>query len=160
MEPAVAINPPFLKISTVSSQRFLILARYPDVMKKFTVRSLLVLGIVATLGLTTPVIASAGSGSRAGSNSNKNAGPSSNSNSKKTYRQQIAAYNASRQAIEDGFHLAVSTAQVTLYTALATAKSSAQRSAERQAMQAAIIQAAATRSSALTTLGNRPVKSS
>lgn len=152
----MATNPPFLKISTESSQKFPTLARYPGAMKRFTARSLLVLGIVATLGLTTPVVASAGSGSRAGSNSNKNAG----SNSNKTYREQVAAYNASRQAIEDDFHLAVSTAQVTLYTALATAKSSAQRSAERQAMQAAIIQAAATRSSALTALGSRPVKSS
>ncbi|HVB52482.1 MAG TPA: hypothetical protein VND89_12185 [Acidimicrobiales bacterium] len=127
-------------------------------MKKFTARSLLVLSIVATLGLTTPVLASAGSRGGAGTNSNKNAGLSTKSN--KTYRQQVAAYNASRRAIEEDFHLAISAARVTLYTALATAKSSAQRSAERQAMQAAIIHAAAMRSSALTSLGRRPVKSS
>lgn len=150
-------DPSFLKISTDSSQRFPILARYPDVMKKFTARSLLVLSIVATLGLTTPVLASAGSRGGAGSNSHK-AGLSTKSN--KTYRQQIAAYNASRRAIEENFHLAISTARMTLLTALASAKNSAQRSAERQAMQAAIIHAAAARSSALTTLGSRPVKSS
>jgi hypothetical protein len=150
------MNPTFLKISTVSSQKFLILARYPLLMKNFTARSLLVLGIVATLGLTTPILASAGSNAGVGSTSNKNSG----SNANKTYREQVAAYNASRQAIENGFHLAVSTARVTLYTALATANSSAQRSADRQAMQAAIIQAAAARSAALTTLGSRPVKTS
>jgi hypothetical protein len=133
-------------------------------MKKFTTRSLLAFGIVATLGLSTPIAASAGVVNRTSDSSQRTYGDiphkSPGTGANKTYRQELAAYNASRLAIENAFHLAVSNARVAFSSALATATTSAQRSAARQVMLAAVIQAAATRSSALAALGSPPVKPS
>lgn len=112
-------------------------------MKKLISRGLIVLGIVTTLGLSTPVLASAGSGNQGSSSS-------------KTFRQADAAYLVARHAIQVDFRNAVTQARTTYKSALATATSSAQRSAARQIFEAAIIQAATTRSAALTALGPEP----
>jgi hypothetical protein len=113
-------------------------------MKRFTSRSLIALGVVVALGLSTPAIAFAGSGP--------------NSSSQKAFNQELATYRSSRQAIQSTFQSAVSTARATYFGSRAQTTSSAQRSAARQALETAIIQAAAARSSALITLGNRPQK--
>lgn len=113
-------------------------------MGRFTLRSLIALGVVVALGLSTPVIAFAGSGT--------------GSTSQKAFHQELDAYLASRHAIQLTFQAAVSSARTTFLSALSDTTSSAQRSAARQAMETAIIQAAAARSVALTALGNRPVK--
>ena len=113
-------------------------------MRRFTSRSLVALGVVLALGLSTPAIASAGSGP--------------GSTSQKTFHQERQAYNASRQAIQMTFQSAVSSARATYFSAITKTTSSAQRSGARQAMETPIIQAAAARSVALTALGNPPVR--
>jgi hypothetical protein len=113
-------------------------------MKRITSRSLIALGVVVALGLSTPGLAFAGSGP--------------GSASQKAFNQELAAFLSSRQAIQSTFQSSVSTARATYFSALSQSASSAQRSAARQAMETAIIQAAAARSAALTALGNRPVK--
>lgn len=116
-------------------------------MRKLASRGLIALGIAATLGLSTPVLASAGSSTQ---------GPSA---SKGTH-QADAAYLATRHAIQVDFRSAVNQARTAYHSALATSTTSAQRSAARQVFEAAIIQAATTRSAALTELGPEPTKSS
>jgi hypothetical protein len=113
-------------------------------MKRFTSRSLIALGVVLALGLSTPAVAFAGS--------------RSGSTSQKSFHQEKAAYNASRRAIQLTFRSAVSSARTIYFSALTQTTSSAQRSAARQAMETAITQAAAARSVALTALGNPPDK--
>ena len=115
-------------------------------MRKFTSRGLIALGIVATVGLSTPVLASAGT-------QQNGSAPS------RTFHQDESAYRASRRAIQNTFRSAVNQAHATYEYVLAHATSSAQRSAARQTYVAAIIQAAATRSAALIALGTAPEKS-
>jgi hypothetical protein len=105
------------------------------------VRSLSVLGIVALLGLAAPVLASAGSRAHDGST--------------KTTTSTSSPSHQSAQSIDATFHEAVISAQQAFESALAAASSSAQRSTARQTLQTAIIQAAATRSSALAALGSK-----
>ena len=112
-------------------------------MRKLATRGLIALGIVTALGLSTPVLASAGSGGQG-------------SSSTKASRQADAAYLAARRAIQVDFRTTVTQARTTYQSALATATTSAQRSAARQVFEAAIIQAATTRSAALTALGPEP----
>jgi len=115
-------------------------------MRKFTSRGLIALGIVATLGLSTPALASAGPAGQ---------GPAPS----KTTHQGDAAYLAAHRAIQKAFHAAVAAAHASYQSALAAATTSSQRNTARQVYEAAIIQAAATRSAALTVLGPEPVKS-
>lgn len=77
----------------------------------------------------------------------------------KTYRQALAAYVAARKTIAETFRAAVQTAKSTYFAALASA-TPAERSTARAAYELAIAQAAATRSSALVSLGNPPVRPS
>ncbi|MHB8380255.1 MAG: hypothetical protein ACYDB2_10135 [Acidimicrobiales bacterium] len=112
-------------------------------MKKFASRGLTALGIVMTLGLSTPVLASAGSSNNQGSSS-------------RGTHQADAAYFAARHTIQVNFRTAIKQARATYENTLETSTSSAQRSAARQVYEAAIIQAATTRSAALTTLGPEP----
>lgn len=113
-------------------------------MGRFTTRSLIALGVVVVLGLSTPAIAFAGTGT--------------GSSSLNAFHQELATFLTSRQAIQMTFQSAVSSARATFRRVLSETTSSARRSAARQAMETAIIQAAAARSVALTTLGNRPEK--
>jgi hypothetical protein len=100
--------------------------------------------MVVALGLSTPAIAFAGSGT--------------GSSSLRAFHQELEAFLASRKAIQLTFQSAVSSARATFLSALGKTTSSAHRSAARQAMETAIIQAAAARSAALTALGTRPEK--
>ena len=109
-------------------------------MRKLASRGIIALGIVATLGLATPVLASAGSGDQ----------------SSKGSHQSNTAYLAARHTIDVNFRASVTQAHTTYVTALATATTSSQRSVAHQIYEAAIIQAAATRSSALMALGPEP----
>jgi Kef-type K+ transport system membrane component KefB len=113
-------------------------------MGRFTTRSLIALGVVVALGLSTPAIAFAGSGITL--------------SPQKVFHQELVAFLASRQAIQLTFQSAVSSARATFLSTLRETTSAAQRSAARQAMETAIIKAAAARSAALTALGNRPEK--
>jgi hypothetical protein len=115
-------------------------------MRKLTSRALAALGIVATLGLSTPVLASAGSTTPGSSTS-------------KSGHETYATYLATRHAIQVAFRTAVNQARTNYQSALASATTSAQRSAARQVYEAGIIQAATTRSAALTALGPAPSKS-
>ncbi|HVA53506.1 MAG TPA: hypothetical protein VNF05_08325 [Acidimicrobiales bacterium] len=115
-------------------------------MRKWTSRGLVAVGIVATLGLSAPVLASAGSNSQ-------------DSPSSKGSHPGIASYRTTRRAIQAAFRDAVNLARTAYQNSLATASSSAQRSAARQIFEVAIIQAAATRSASLTRLGPEPGKS-
>lgn len=114
-------------------------------MRKLTSRGLIALGFVATVGLSTPVLASAGT-------QQNGSAPS------RTFHQDESAYRASRRAIQITFRSAVNQAHATYEYVLAQATTSAQRSAARQTYVAAIIQAAATRSAALIALGTAPKK--
>lgn len=113
-------------------------------MRKLASRGVIALGIVITLGLTTPVLASAGSSDNQGSSTSKG------------FHQGNAAYLAARHTIQVDFRTAVKQALTTYESTLATSTTSAQRSAARQVYEAAIIQAATTRSAALTVLGPEP----
>ncbi len=114
-------------------------------MKRFSWRGLAAVGLVAAIAFAVPAIASAGSG------------PGS-STSQRTFRHELQVYRASRDAIEQAFTNAVKQARSLYYKTLATATTSAERSAALQTMETAIIDAAATRSAALITLGNPPTK--
>jgi hypothetical protein len=113
-------------------------------MKKFVVRGVLALSLVGALGIATVGAASAGT-------------PSHTSISKKTYREELASYRASRSAIEATFRASVASARSNYQEALASATTSAERSTAQQAMQTAIINAAGVRSASLITLGTAPV---
>ena len=145
--PPMALSQPFHKNSTECSQNFLNLIQYSASMKRFLFRCLFALGVVAALGLAAPVVASASSKS-------SNTQVSTQKSSHQGSGQGSRSSHQTRQTIENTFHQAIISAQTTLQDALATARTSSQRSADRQAMQAAIIQAAAARSSALSLLGN------
>jgi uncharacterized lipoprotein YmbA len=114
-------------------------------MKQLVVRGLVVLGLVTSLGLGVSAVASAGNGPG-----------TTPAPTMKVYRQEMAAYRASRAAIEATFRSSVDTANATYERSLNSATTSAQRSVAEQTRVQAIIQAAATRSFALTTLGNEP----
>jgi hypothetical protein len=113
-------------------------------MRKLVSRGIIALGIVATLGLSAPVLASAGS-----------TGQGSTTTSKGTHETD-AQYLAARHTIQVDFRNSVNLAKLTYQNSLAVATTSAQRSAARQVYEAAIIQAATTRSAALTALGPEP----
>lgn len=113
-------------------------------MKKFVVRGVLALSLVGALGLATVSAASAGT-------------PSHTTISKKTYRQELASYRASRAAIEATFRASVASARANYQESLASATTSAERGAAQQTMQEAIINAAGVRSASLITLGSPPV---
>jgi hypothetical protein len=115
-------------------------------MKSFVVRVAVVLSIAATLALSAPIIASAGSSN------------TPTSISLRTYNKELAAYRASRQAIQLTFRASVSSAKAAYREALSLAKTAAQRSTAQQEMVTAIIDAASARSAALTALGSAPVK--
>jgi hypothetical protein len=76
----------------------------------------------------------------------------------RTYRQLLATYIAARKVIGEDFRSAVEAAKATYYSALAAATTGAERSTASAAYDLAIAQAAATRSSALISLGNPPVR--
>ncbi|HEV7959331.1 MAG TPA: hypothetical protein VGP11_07690 [Acidimicrobiales bacterium] len=114
-------------------------------MKQFVVRGLVVLGLVTSLGLGVSAVASAGNG------------PGTVAPTMRVYRQEMTAYKASRAAIEATFRSSVATATATYDRTLSSATTSAQRSVAQQTRVQAIIDAAATRSSALTTLGSAPL---
>lgn len=105
------------------------------------------LGLVAAIALAVPAIASAGSG------------PGTSVN-QRTYRHELQIYKASRGAIEAAFSAAVKQARSLYNKTLTSATTSAERSAALRTMETAIIDAAATRSSALITLGNPPTRPS
>ena len=112
-------------------------------MRKFVVRGVLALSLVSALGLATVGVSSAGAASHT-------------SVSKKTYREELASYRASRNAIEATFRAAVASARSNYLQAIANATTSAERSAAQQAMAAAIIDAAGVRQASLVTLGPAP----
>ncbi len=114
-------------------------------MKQFVVRGVVAFGLVTSLGLGLSAVASAGNG--------PGTAPAP---SMKVYRQELSAYRSSRAAIEATFRSSVNTANATYEKSLSSATTSAQRSVAEQTRVQAIIQAAATRSFALTTLGNGP----
>ena len=130
-------------VSTGTSQFFLTLFRYALTMREWASRGIIALGIVATLGLSAPVLASAGS-------------PRQVSSTSKGIHESDALYLAARHTIQVDFRNNVKQAKMTYQSSLAIATTSAQRSAARQVYEAAIIQAAATRSAALTALGPEP----
>src|ERR1700677_3313925 len=113
-------------------------------MKKFVVRGGWALSLVGALGLATGTAGTAGT-------------PSHTSNSKKTYREELASYRASRSAIEATFRASVASARANYQESLASATTSAERGAAQQTMQEAIINAAGVRSASLITLGSAPV---
>jgi hypothetical protein len=115
-------------------------------MRKLTSRGIIALGIVATLGLSAPVLASAGSTGQTSSTT-------------KGGHESDAVYLAARHTIQVVFRTTVNQAKLTYQSSLEIATTSAQRSAARQVYEAAIIQAATTRSAALTALGPEPGKS-
>jgi hypothetical protein len=112
-------------------------------MKKFVVRGVLALSLVGALGVATVGAASAGTSSHT-------------SISKKTYREELASYRASRAAIEATFRASVASARSNYQEALASATTSAERSTAQQVMQTAIVDAAGVRSASLITLGTAP----
>ncbi|HEV3187928.1 MAG TPA: hypothetical protein VGZ04_07755 [Acidimicrobiales bacterium] len=112
-------------------------------MRKLASRGIIALGIVATLGLSAPVLASAGS-------------PGQGSSTSKGSHESDAVYLATLHTIQVDFRTTVAQAKLTYQSSLAIATTSAQRSAARQVYEAAIIQAATTRSAALTALGPEP----
>lgn len=112
-------------------------------MKKFTSRGLVALGITVALLIAAPLAAYADRSPR-----------SQNTSTQKTHQQQEKTYKDARKSIDASFQTAVNLARSTYAKALAAATTSAQRSAAKQALGAAIIQAAATRSQSLITLGN------
>jgi hypothetical protein len=114
-------------------------------MKKLSSRGLVVLGVVATLGLSTPAIASASTGGGA-------------TTPLRTSHQTPASYRSLRHAIESTFRSTVNEARAIYQSALAQSTNSAERSAARQAFEFAIIQAASVRSAALRALGSPPNK--
>ncbi|HUY17330.1 MAG TPA: hypothetical protein VMV11_07190 [Acidimicrobiales bacterium] len=113
-------------------------------MRKLASRGFIALGMVITLGLCTPVLASAGSSGNQGSSTSKG------------LHTGVAAYLATRHTIQVDFRSAIDQARTTYESTLATSTSSAQRSAARQVYEAAIIEAATARSAALTALGPEP----
>jgi hypothetical protein len=115
-------------------------------MKSFLVRTALALCIAGTLALSAPMWASAGSP------------PSKSASALRTYDRELAAYRASRNAIQLTFRASVASARATYAAALSVATSASERSTAQQAMVTAIIQAASARSAALTALGGPPVK--
>ncbi|MGB8178592.1 MAG: hypothetical protein WCF63_00305 [Acidimicrobiales bacterium] len=112
-------------------------------MKKFVVRGVLALSLVGVLGVATVGAAGAGTSSHT-------------SISKKTYREELASYRASREAIEATFRAAVASARSNYQEALANATTAAERGTAQQVMQTAIIDAAQVRSASLITLGAAP----
>jgi len=112
-------------------------------MKKFVVRGVLALSLVGALGLATVGAASAGTASHT-------------SISKKTYREELASYRASRAAIEATFRASVASARANYQEALTSATTFAERSTAQQVMQTAIIDAAGVRQASLVTLGSAP----
>jgi hypothetical protein len=114
-------------------------------MKQFVVRGLVTLGLVASLGLGVSGVASAGNGPG-----------TTPAPTMRVYRQEMAAYKASRAAIEATFRSNVDIANAIYERSLSSATTSAQRSVAEQTRVQAIIQAASTRTSALVTLGNAP----
>ena len=112
-------------------------------MREWASRGIIALGIIATLGLSAPVLASAGS-------------PGQVLSASRGTHESDALYLAARHTIQVDFRNTVKQAKVTYQSSLAIATTSAQRSAARQVYEAAIIQAAATRSAALTALGPEP----
>jgi hypothetical protein len=113
-------------------------------MKKFPSRVLAGTVVALALGVGAPVVAAASPGG-----SSTNAAPHG-------YRQELRAYRQAIAQIQANFQAAVSAARGAYRSALASATTAAQRSAALQTMDAAIIQAAAVRSAALTALGNPP----
>jgi hypothetical protein len=118
-------------------------------MKKFSSQGLVALGVVVALGLATPVLASAGT---------NYSGQTQNKTLQHQTSNQSDIYREKREAIESAFHSAVKAARLAYTLAIAEATSSAERNAALQTMESTIIQAAATRSAALTALGPAPVK--
>jgi ribosomal protein S20 len=118
-------------------------------MKSFVVRAAVALSIVCVLALSTPLWASAGS---------TGSGTATQSKAMRTYEREIVAYRESRQAIQLTFHAAVNSADATYQESLSVANNAARRIAALQAKSAAIFQAAAARSAALSALGSSPVK--
>ena len=116
-------------------------------MTKFSSRGLVALGMVGLLAVATPVLASAGSAPVTPAQ-------------QRSYHKAIVAYRDSRYAIQLSFQSAVNAAKSSLASALALATTSAERSTAQQISDAAIIQAASTRSAALTALGKVPVRPS
>lgn len=112
-------------------------------MKKFVVRGMLALSLMGALGVATVGAASAGTSSHA-------------TITKKTYREELASYRASRAAIEATFRAAVASARSSYLEALASATTFAERSSAQQYMQTMIIDAAGVRSASLITLGSPP----
>ena len=117
-------------------------------MKCFLVRTAVALSIAGTLALSAPMLASAGSPPS----------KSATASALRTYDRELAAYRASRNAIQLTFRASVSSARATYAAALSVATSASERSTAQQAMVTAIIQAASARSAALTALGGPPVK--
>jgi hypothetical protein len=123
-------------------------------MKQFVVRGVVTLSIVASLGFGMSAAASASGGHSSGGSTTTTT--AADSSAYKTYQKQLAAYHASRSAIEATFRASIQTARSNYQKALLSATTSAQRSAAEQTKVTAIIDAAAIRSSALIALGNAP----
>jgi hypothetical protein len=122
-------------------------------MKQWVVRGMVTLGLVASLGLGTTAVASAG-----GNPSSKDNGTTTGDTTpaQKIYHQELSAYRASRNAIESTFRASVNAATATYKQALLAATTSAERSTAEQNKVTAVIEAAQIRSAALTALGHAP----
>lgn len=118
-------------------------------MKRFVTRSILTLALSAGVGLSTvgPALAN-------GRAPRTHHGTSNTANA--TYRADLHAWVAQRQAIATAFRAAVASARSTFDTAKAQATTSAERYAASTAFVAAIALAAENRSAALTALGPAP----
>lgn len=115
-------------------------------MKKFVARGVVALGLAASLGMSTAVLASAGG--------LPSVPPVTSA--LKTYHQELATYRATLATIEATFRASVAAAESAYEKALASATTSAERSVAHQNKVTAIIKAAETRTAALIALGNPP----
>ena len=127
-------------------------------MKSFTTRSVTVLAIAATLGLSAPVAAFADSttttlpttSTTVATNTTTTPSPM------KTWRIAEKAYLDERAAINQTYKAAVATARSAYDTALSTATTSAEKATARTTLDAALAAAVTARIAAFTALGNPP----
>lgn len=119
-------------------------------MKKFVVRTAVVLALVASIGLAAPVAAFASGATTSTTTTTTTTIPF------KARAHSLAAYRADRFAINQSFKWAMSAAQAVFQQAKDQATTAVARSTARAAYELALIQAAANRDSALTNLGKPP----
>jgi maltose-binding protein MalE len=125
-------------------------------MKKFAARGVAALAIVASLALMAPMSAFA-SGTRPSVSSTTTSTSSTTTTLPvKPKHLDLAAYKQARNAINQAFKYAVTSAQAVFQAARNKATTAADRSTARAAYELALAQAAATRDAGLTSLGKPP----